>query len=91
MTVRKRWTHFPKGITSATAFDTGKVLNMKIISQFCFVCYTNPPSEYNCKKKYEGTSGGMEISDLLNNCSVCTKGICYTKYLGDVESKTTKG
>jgi hypothetical protein len=29
----------------------------------------------------------MEISDLLNNCSLCTKGICYTKYLGDGDSE----
>jgi hypothetical protein len=38
------------GIMSATYFDTGKVLNMEIMSHFCFVCHTNPTFEYDCKK-----------------------------------------
>jgi hypothetical protein len=40
-------------------------------------------------KNYEGTNGGMEVACVLNilNCSFRTRGICYTKCLGDGNSK----
>jgi hypothetical protein len=56
---------------------------------FCSVCHTNSTSQHVCKKKYEGISGGMEGAGVLNifNHSLHTLGICYTKYLGDRDSK----
>jgi hypothetical protein len=45
--------------------------------------------ELSCKKNYGRTSDGMEVAGVLNifNCSLHTQGICYTKYLGDGDSK----
>jgi hypothetical protein len=47
------------GITSATSFDTGKV-DVETMGKFHVVCHTNPTSQHECKKNYEGTHGGME-------------------------------
>jgi hypothetical protein len=46
--------------------------------------------EISCKKKYGKTSYGMEAASALNifNCSPHAQGICYTKYLGDGNSKS---
>ena len=59
------------------------------MSKLSFVCHTNPTSERKCKENYEVTSGGMEVAGVLNifNFSICAQGICYTKYLGDGDSK----
>jgi hypothetical protein len=44
--------------------------------------------ELSCKKSHEETSGEMEVAGVLNFFnSLHTQGICYTKYLGDGESK----
>jgi hypothetical protein len=77
------------GIIPATCVDRGKVLDIEIMNKFCFVCHTNPTSQHDCKMNHEGISGGMEGAGVLNifNCSLHTEGICYTKYLGDGDSK----
>jgi hypothetical protein len=71
------------GIISATSVDRGKVLNIEVMSKFCFICLINPTSQHECKKNHEGLSGGMEGAGLLNifNCFLHIQGICYTKYL----------
>jgi hypothetical protein len=76
------------GIMSATSFDTGEVLDIVITGKF-FFCHPNPTSQHKCKKNYEGTSGGMEGAGVLNifNRSICTQATCYTKYVGDWDSK----
>jgi hypothetical protein len=60
------------------------------MSKFCFVCHTNSNSQHECKKNHEGISGGMERAGVLNifKCSLHTRGIYYTKYLGDGDSKS---
>jgi hypothetical protein len=42
------------------------------------------------QNNHEGLSGGMEGAGVLNtfNRSFHTRGICYTKYLADGDSKT---
>jgi hypothetical protein len=66
-----------------------EVLHIEIMSKFCFVCHTNLTSEHKCKKNYEVTRGGMEVFSVLSifNCSVCTRNICYTRYIDDGGSK----
>jgi hypothetical protein len=49
------------GIVSATSSDTGKVLDMEIMSKFCFVCHTKPTFQHECKKNYEGASVGWKV------------------------------
>jgi hypothetical protein len=77
----------------ATSFDTWKVLNIGIMKKFYFVCHTNLTFQHECKNNYEGTSGGMEGTEVLNiyNRALHARGICYTKYLGDGAAEHTKG
>jgi hypothetical protein len=77
----------------ATSFDTGKVLDIEIMSKFCFAYHTNPTSQHGCKKNHEVTSCGMEGAGVLNifNHSFHTLGISYTKCLVMGAAKHTKG
>jgi hypothetical protein len=79
------------GIISATSVDRRKVLDVEIMSKFCFVCHTNPTSQNEFKRNHEGISGGMEGAGVLNifNRSLHTRGIGYIKYLGDGTAKHT--
>jgi len=45
--------------------------------------------ELSYKKNYERTSDGMQVAGVLNifTFSLHTQGICYTKYLGNGDSK----
>jgi hypothetical protein len=58
--------------------------------KFCFVCHTNPTSQHECKKNHEEVSFGIEAAGVLNifNRSFHTRGVCYTKYLGDGDTKS---
>ena len=55
---------------------TRKVLDVEIMSKFCFVCHTNRTSQHECKNNYAGTSGGMDGAGGLNifNRSLDTRG-----------------
>jgi hypothetical protein len=59
------------------------------MSKSCFVCHTNPTSQHECKKNHEGISDGMEGAGVVNifNHSLHNRGICYTRYFGDTESR----
>jgi hypothetical protein len=89
MAAGKKRGHFSLSvIISATYFDKGKVLNMKIMNKLCFVCHTNPVSESKYKNKYEGTNGELKVSGVINifSSSIRAQGIYNTKSLGDGES-----
>jgi hypothetical protein len=43
-----------------------KVLDIEIMSNSSFVCYTNPTTQRECKKNSEGIGGGMEGAGVLN-------------------------
>ena len=77
------------GIVSATSFDTGKILDVEILSKFCYVCSTSPALQHNYKKNYEGSSGGMEVAGVVNlfKRSLGVRGVRYTRYLGDGDCK----
>jgi hypothetical protein len=77
------------GTISATSVETGKVLDIELMSKSCFVCHKNPNSQHECTKKHEGIRGGIEGDGVFNifNFSLHTQGICYTKYLGYGYSK----
>jgi hypothetical protein len=78
------------GIMSATSANRGKVLGIEIMSQSCFVWHTHPTSQRECKKNHEGARSGKEGAGLHKICnhSLHTGGVCYTKYLGDGDSKS---
>lgn len=77
------------GILSITSVDTGKVLDIYLMSKFCD-CPGRVQSEHlaSCKANYIGTSGGMEAegATTLFGRSVQKYKVQYTEYLGDGDS-----
>lgn len=77
------------GIVSVTSIDTGKVLDVEIMSKYC-TCKNRLRKEHeeNCKANYYGTSGGMELAGakavFLRSLD---RGVRYKTYLGDGDSK----
>lgn len=78
------------GIVSATSVDSGKVLDVEVLSKYCPNCRTNAPGHKEvCQSNYQGASGGMEVSGALAIFSRSEQvyGVRYVKYLGDGDSK----
>ena len=75
------------GVVSATLVDTGKVVDVEVLSKFCQNCQTD--EEHECSKNYSGASGGMEAVGAVNIFarSVSERSLQYVKYLGDGDSK----
>ncbi|GFU31892.1 uncharacterized protein NPIL_694341 [Nephila pilipes] len=48
------------GVVSATCLETGKVLDFKCLSKYCFKCKNRNNKDHTCEKNFEGFSGGME-------------------------------
>ncbi|GFS74441.1 uncharacterized protein TNCV_784781 [Trichonephila clavipes] len=48
------------GVVTVTSIDTGKVIDVDIISKYC-TSKNLPYHEKDCKRSYVGTSGAMEI------------------------------
>ncbi|KAG8297975.1 hypothetical protein J6590_108329 [Homalodisca vitripennis] len=86
------------GVT-VTAFDTGKVLDFECLSKFCTACVqkSNRPQQKQtlhkesglCCCNYAGSSGGMDVAGAkaLFPRSEEKLHLCYTRYLGDGDSK----
>jgi hypothetical protein len=87
-TWQKRGYKFLNGVITATSFDTGKVIDMAILSKHC----TRPDKRmhlHSCTANYRGSSGGMEVQGATEifRRSLPTYNVRYTKYLGDGDSK----
>lgn len=93
------------GASSIISIDSGKVLDVEVMSKYCHECairtklddlekerewHTNHSSV--CSKNYSGSSGGMESCAAIKlfNRSVDQYGVRYTKYLGDGDSQSFK-
>ncbi|GFW05497.1 uncharacterized protein TNCV_436781 [Trichonephila clavipes] len=50
------------GVVTVTSIDTGKVIDVDILSKYC-ACKNLPFHEKDCKRNYVGSSGAMEIQD----------------------------
>ncbi|GFU30997.1 uncharacterized protein TNCV_3953301 [Trichonephila clavipes] len=48
------------GVVTVTSIDTGKVIDVDILSKYC-ACKNLPFHEKDCKRNYVGSSGAMEI------------------------------
>lgn len=81
----KTWPHIIKCNFFATTFDTGKIVDVHILTKFCYICSTSPSAQHICKKDYEGSSWGMEVAGVVS--SFGDGGIRYTRYLGDGDFK----
>lgn len=80
------------GVVTVTSVDTGKVMDVEVMTKRCQVCQKgkhNQDEHPNCKKNYTGTSGGMEVAGALEifKRSKEDRGVRYVGYLGDGDSK----
>lgn len=90
MAAAKTWAHFPEWhytYISYLLWHTESFIYRN--NDNVLFCHTSQTLELSCKKIYESTSDGMGVAGVLNivKCSLHTQGICYTKYLGDRDSK----
>lgn len=82
---------------TVTSVDTGKVLDVEVLTKYCSGCEKSKldvnkkaKHEPNCQKNYEGSSGGMEVQAAVAVCrrSLASRGVRYVKFLGDGDSKS---
>lgn len=78
------------GIVSATSLESGKVLDIEILSKFC-LCSNKLINihEEGCSANFAGTSGAMEVAGAVKifERSIPTYSVRYTDYLGDGDTK----
>jgi len=76
------------GVLCVTSIDTGKALDVEVMSKFCLCKDTNAHLP-TCKSNFHGVSGMMEVQGAINifERSLEKYGVRYTKYLGDGDSK----
>ena len=74
--------------------ETSKIIDIVVMSKYCHTCAKRGEvsEDHQCQAGYESTSGGMEVSGVINivKRSEKAKGVKYTKYLGDGDSKAFK-
>jgi hypothetical protein len=89
------------GIVTAISLDTKKCVDVEIMSDKCKQCEnwekrTNDPkyvewkASHNCKINHTGSAGSMETAGALRifEQSFVTRGLKYTRMLGDGDSST---
>lgn len=78
------------GAVTLTSVDTGKVLDVSVLSKHC-LCNDRLLNKHedSCRANYKGTSGGMELvgATEIFRRSVSQYGVRYKFYLGDGDSK----
>lgn len=79
------------GIVGAIAGNTGKVIDIEIVTKYCR-CKTRLDNEHTaeCIANYSGTSGGMEVSGVVEmfRRSLPRYNIRYKYCLGDGDSQS---
>ncbi|GFT15623.1 uncharacterized protein NPIL_250281 [Nephila pilipes] len=63
---QKRGFSSKNGVVTVTSVDTGKVIDVEILSKHC-ICPNKTKHLQNCKRNFVGYSGKMEFSDKYNN------------------------
>ncbi|GFV68973.1 uncharacterized protein TNCV_3247471 [Trichonephila clavipes] len=76
------------GVVTVTSIDTGKVIDVDILSKYC-ACKNLPFHEKDCKRNYVGSSGAMEIqgASKIFQWSLSLHNARYITYLGDGDCK----
>lgn len=77
------------GVMSATSLDTGKVLDVEVMSKYCKYCEKHLGQDHKCTQNYKGYSGGMEVEGAVRifQRSQHKLNVRFVKYLGDGDSK----
>lgn len=92
---QKRGYRSKNGFATVTSVDTGKVLDLEVMTKFCSGCtkITDEATRIShasvCKRNYEGSSGGMETTAAVSifGRSQMKRGVQYVNFLGDGDSK----
>ncbi|GFX68091.1 uncharacterized protein TNCV_921921 [Trichonephila clavipes] len=76
------------GVVIVTSIDTGKVIDVDILSKYC-ACKNLPFHEKDCKRNYVGSSGAMEIqgASKIFQRLLSLHNARYITYLGDGDCK----
>ncbi|GFU67161.1 uncharacterized protein TNCV_3770931 [Trichonephila clavipes] len=76
------------GAVTVTSIDTGKVIDVDILSKYC-ACKNLPFHEKDCKRNYVGSRGAMEIQGVskIFQRSLSLHNARYITYLGDGDCK----
>ncbi|GBM86688.1 hypothetical protein AVEN_29833-1 [Araneus ventricosus] len=87
-TWQKRGYTSHNGVVTVTSMDTGKVIDVDVLSKCC-ACKNKKNHETSCKSNFRGSSGMMEVK---GSCNIFKRFLTfhnarYTKYLGDGDSK----
>ncbi|XP_047001118.1 uncharacterized protein LOC124616773 [Schistocerca americana] len=85
------------GVSSVVSIETGKLLDVQVMSKFCHNYALSGECEeavkgHNCSKTFSGSSGGMEGAgmQIIFKRSVKECGVRYVEYLGDGDSNVFK-
>ena len=91
------------GCVTAISMDTGKVVDIKVLSKFCKLCKMHEDDDdtpgknawkidqkSKCKTNFEGSAPAMEPEGACRifECSVEENKLRYTEYFGDGDSKS---
>ncbi|GFY15173.1 uncharacterized protein TNCV_1569861 [Trichonephila clavipes] len=76
------------GCISVISIDTGKILDLEVMTQHCKMCELNVKREHVCSN-YKGSSGNMEAVGAFRifERSLIKRDLQYTEYYGDGDSK----
>ncbi|GFS28338.1 uncharacterized protein NPIL_79231 [Nephila pilipes] len=72
---QKRGFSSKNGVVTVTSVDTGKVIDVEILSKHC-ICPNKTKHLQNCKRNFVGYSGKMEVTDrnsVLDESIYCIK------------------
>ncbi|GBN08363.1 hypothetical protein AVEN_55587-1 [Araneus ventricosus] len=91
-TWQKRGYSSLNGCVSCISVDTGKVLDIEIMTNFCRMCNNMTNSNYSSKhvyRNYKGSSSSMEKVGAYRifERSEVTRNLKYTQYYDDGDSK----
>lgn len=79
------------GCVSVLSVDTGKILDVEIMSQYCRICSNARyfPTEYHTCSNHSGSAGGMEVVGVYRifERSEIFYQLKYVEYYGDGDSK----
>ncbi|GFT82431.1 uncharacterized protein TNCV_4927841 [Trichonephila clavipes] len=85
---QRRGQMFINGCVSVISIDTGKILDLEVMTQYCKMCELNVKREHVCSN-YKGSSGNMEAVGAFRifERSLIKRDLQYTEYYGDGDSK----
>ena len=82
------------GAVVAISIDTGRVLDVDVMSRFCQVCATDKDktqvTTHNCLMNHDGSAPKMEQSGIIRmfERSVSKNNLYYAEYYGDGDTKS---